>query len=98
MKEKKSNIVWFSIITLLLLALQFVIPSQYRDEVKDAPTWMNVLGGLITAGSIVPVMMGFFGKKDVDGASYAKAWIVMMVIGLFLTAGFFDNPHSYLNN
>lgn len=97
--EQKQNRligVAFGIITILILLVQFVIPSQYRTEVIDAPTWMNWVGGLITAGSIVPVILEM--TTPDEGKPYSWAWLIMIGLGFFIAAGFFDNPHSYLNN
>ena len=84
-REKKIVIPILAVITLLLLAVQFIIPSEYRDAVKYTDTWLNVIGGLLTGGSIVPLIMAWNAGEE-GSSSYALAWVIMLAIGFLLAA------------
>lgn len=97
--DKKESIlvsIVFGLITIGVLLLQWVIPSQYRTEVKDASTAWNVVGFILTLASFGAVVVGAFWNEETKGFKWA--WIILLVLGLFCAAGWFDNPHSYLNN
>lgn len=94
-KEYKTAFIVMGIITVGLLLLQFVIPGLYRNEVKASPTWMNVLGGIITAGSFIPMYLASRSKNEEGASGYAIATAVLIVIGFFLCAGFFG--YTYKN-
>jgi hypothetical protein len=97
--DKKESIlisIVFGVITLGVLLLQFVIPSQYRTEVKDASGAWNVIGFILALASFGAVVRGAYSDDETKG--YKWAWAILLVLSFFCAAGWFDNPHSYLNN
>lgn len=89
-KEAKQNKViagFLIVVTILALLLEFVIPSELRDNVKAAPAWLNVLGGLLTAGSAAPPIIGLTAAGDTK--NHAKFWVILLALGFLTAAGFY---------
>lgn len=87
-KEAKAMYVVFGIITLLVLALEFIIPSELRDNVKAATTAWNLLGGVLTFSSFVPIVKAQTAGEE-GSWGYSIAWGVLLALGIFCSAGFF---------
>lgn len=84
-KEQKIVRPILLIVTSLLVCVQLVIPSQYRDAVKQTSTWLNVIGVGFVAGSCLPVLRAYYAGEE-GTMTYAKLWFAMLAIG-FLLAG-----------
>ncbi len=87
-KQNKVIVAFLVIVALGVLALEFLIPSIIRDNVKAAPTWLNVIGGLLTAASIVPPIIGFTSTSDTK--TNAQWWIILLALGILTSAGFYS--------
>lgn len=88
-KGYKIFLVVAGIITLLLLLLQFVFKTEYTKEVRATPLWMNILGGIFTAGSWVLLYKGTKAGEE-GSASYTFAWIILLALGFLTAAGFYS--------
>lgn len=86
-EQKEARIVGviLCIVTLLLLAVQFVIPSEYRDAVKFTSTWLNIIGGGLVALSVVPFIKAFSAGEE-GSYAYARWWTAMIAAGFLLAA------------
>lgn len=82
-KEARIVGVFVGLVSALCLALQFVIPSQYRDAVKSTGTAFNIIGGVFTAGSVVPIIKATMaGEEGVKG--YIFWWGALLAAGMLL--------------
>lgn len=86
-KEGRIIAIVFGVISVLVLALLFVIPSQLRDNVKAAPGWLNFIGGLLVIGSFGTVLYPLV--TGADSTNTGKVWAVALGLGIFCAAGFF---------
>lgn len=86
-EQKQARLIGlFSIvISLVCLALIWVIPSLYRDAVQQTASGLNVLGSMIVAISVVPVILSTrAGEEGVQG--YIFWWAGCLAVGLLLAA------------
>ena len=84
-EQKEARIVglFVGLISVGCLLLQFVIPSTYRDAVKATGTAFNVIGAILTAGSVVPIIKATMaGEEGVKG--YLAAWVGLLASGMLL--------------
>lgn len=87
-KEAKVMYWFFGAITVAALLLEFVIPSILRDNVKAATTAWNVIGGILTAASFVPIVKAqSAGEEGAKG--YTIAWGVLLALGFMCAAGWY---------
>lgn len=91
-KEEKqfNNVIlpFFAILTVLCLLVTFVFDTVIHDNVKAAPTWMNILGGIFLVGSLGFIYKAH--KAGEEGAQgYSIAWAISLVIGFLTAAGFY---------
>lgn len=86
-KENKIIAAFLIIVSLLILGVEFVFPSMVRDEVKAAPLVFNIIGGLLTAGSVVPPIIGLTSMDDTK--NYARWWVILLALGILTSAGFY---------
>jgi drug/metabolite transporter (DMT)-like permease len=83
-KEARVIGVFVSLISLLCLALIFVIPTEYREAVKQTSKALNILGAILVAGSVIPIIKGLTSQDGVEG--HIKWWAGSLALGLFLAA------------
>ena len=88
-KEQKVIAGFLFVVTVLLELTLFVFPSELRDNVKASPVWMNWVGGLLVAGSGLPVIRAFTAGEE-GVRNYERWWIVLIGLGFFFAAGFFE--------
>lgn len=86
-KQNKVIVAFLVIVSLLVFALEFFIPNVINDNVKAAPTWLNVLGGIFTLGSCVPPIIGLTSTDDTK--NHARWWAVALALGILTSAGFY---------
>lgn len=87
-KQNKVIVTFLVIVSLLILAVLFLIPSEVRDNVKATPTWLNIIGGLLVAGSAVPPILGIASQDDTR--NHARWWIIMLALGILTATGFYS--------
>lgn len=86
-KEQKEGIIigiFVSLISLLCLALIFIIPSEYRTAVIHTDVSLNIIGAVFVAGSVIPIIKGLTSQDGVE--SHIKWWAGSLALGLFLAA------------
>lgn len=83
-KEARVIGVFVSLISLLCLALIFIIPSEYREAVKQTSKALNIVGAILVAGSIIPIIKAMSSQDGVE--SHIKWWAGSLALGLFLAA------------
>lgn len=72
-------------LTLLLLAVQFLIPSEYRDAVIYTSNILNVIGGVLVGCSAIPVILSYNAGEE-GSYGYAVAWFLMLAAGFLIAA------------
>jgi hypothetical protein len=87
-KEQKVIMVFLAVISILILLTLFVFPSELRDNVKASPLWMNIVGGLMVAGSGAPIIRSFTAGEE-GVRNYTRWWGILMAAGIMMAAGFF---------
>lgn len=95
-KESRIISIVFAIITILVGLVLYVFPNQLHTEVKDASLVWNIVGFVLLIASGGAVVVGAYSDEETKG--YKWAWVILLVLAIFCAAGWFDNPHSYLNN
>lgn len=85
-KEEKYIMLTFGAITLIVLALMFVIPSDYRLFVKRASGVANLIGGLLAIGSFAVYYVTII--KQADSTWAGVMWFVLLALGFTTAAGF----------
>lgn len=92
-KQNRILLIAFAIITLLVLGLQFVFNTDIKTSVNDATLAARLIGGLLVAGSWVPLYLGT--KTPDESKGYKFAWAIMLVLGLLISIQFGDTPNDY---
>lgn len=92
-KQNRILLIVFAVITLLVLGLQFVFNTDIKTSVMDATLAARAIGGLIVAGSWVPLYLGT--KTPDESKGYKWAWVIMLVLGLLISIQFGDTPNDY---
>lgn len=92
-KQNRILLIVFAIITLLVLGLEFVFPTDIKTSVMDAAVLARIAGGLLTAASWLPLYLGV--RQDDETKGYKIAWVVMLVLGLLVAIQFGDTPNDY---
>ena len=91
-KEAKQNRIiagFAALVSIGVLLCLFVLDTYLKVEVKASPVWMNVVGGLLVAGSVYPVVAGF--KAGEEGVkSYILAWAAALACGILIACGFYS--------
>ena len=96
-KDTRVVLVGAAVVAILILSLQFLIPgTTIYNSVHDAKMIFRIIGGLMVAGSVVPLIVAF-GTPD-DAKPFVWAWLILLVLGLLISVQFFDTPNDYRLN
>lgn len=91
-KEHKVIALFVGCISVLVLMCLFVLDTDLKEAVKIASGWLNVVGGLMVAGSVVPIFRAFnAGEEGVK--SYILWWGVLLALGICVSCGFWDGVY-----
>lgn len=85
-KEGKIILIVFGVITLLVLLLMFVIPSDYRLFVKRAGFIPNLIGAILALGSYAVYYVTI--KQERDSTWMGVLWFLLLGGGFVTAAGF----------
>lgn len=84
-KEARLIGLFTIVVSVVCLALIWVIPSMYQDAVQVTALGLNVLGSLLVAFSVVPVILSTkAGEEGVQG--YIYWWAGSLALGLMIAA------------
>lgn len=87
-KQHKVIAAFLAVVTIGVLLILFVIPNDVRENVKAAPSWLNIIGALLVLASAGSVIRSFTAGEE-GAKNYAVWWVVLLALGILTAAGFF---------